>query len=153
MPVPEYVRARRKDPNNPLKARAQALGLTMVEREVIPSTRRAHEAGEFARDRGALEPMHASLLRRYWSLGQDLWQLDVLRGAAADAGLDPDELQRAIEAGTYREAVEKAVDEARDLGIRAVPTFVFDNRFALQGAQEQAVFRDAMEQAGAKKRA
>jgi predicted DsbA family dithiol-disulfide isomerase len=148
MPVPAYVKARRADPDNPLKARARALGLTMIEREIIPSTRRAHEAAELARARGKLEPMHAALLRRYWSEGQDLWQLEVLRGAAAESGLDPDELQRAIEAGTHRDAVERAVREARDLGVRAVPTFLFDDRLVVEGAQELPVFEMAMERLG-----
>jgi predicted DsbA family dithiol-disulfide isomerase len=124
----------------------------MLEPDFVPSTRRAHEAAEFARERDALDPMHAALLRRFWTQAQDLWSFETLRGAAVDAGLDPDELQRAIEAGTYRSAVEDAVQEARELGIFAVPTFVFDDRLAVQGAQEYPVFRAAMERLGAQPR-
>jgi predicted DsbA family dithiol-disulfide isomerase len=148
MPVPDYVRERRKDPDNPLKARARALGLTMVEREVLPSTRRAHEAAEFARDRGVLEPMHAALLRRYWSNGEDLYDLQVLRGAASEVGLDPDELQRAIEGQSYTSAVERAVAEAQTIGVRAVPLFVVRDELAIEGAQEERVFRQAFAQLG-----
>ena len=42
-PLPAYVRERMKDPNDPLKRRAEREGLKMVRREMIPSTRRAHE--------------------------------------------------------------------------------------------------------------
>jgi predicted DsbA family dithiol-disulfide isomerase len=153
LPLPAYVRERMKDPNNPLKLRARAAGLTMVEREVIPSTRRAHEAAEFARAHGQLEPFHAALLRRYWSEGQDLWQWETLRGAAQESGLDPDALQAALEAGQYRQVVEDAVREAQELGVSAVPTFVLGDRFAIQGAHEYPSFRRAMEQLGAKPRA
>jgi predicted DsbA family dithiol-disulfide isomerase len=148
MPLPDYVREKQKDPNNPLKARAKALGLTMLDREFLPSTRRAHEAAELARDRGRLEPMHAALLRRYWTHGEDLYKLETLRGAATDAGLDPDELQQAIEAGTYKKTVEDAVAEARSLGVRAVPMFVLRDELAIEGAQELRVFRSAMQQLG-----
>jgi predicted DsbA family dithiol-disulfide isomerase len=148
MPLPDYVREKQKDPNNPLKARAKALGLTMLDREFLPSTRRAHEAAEFARERGKLEPMHAALLRRYWSHGEDLYDLTTLRGAAADAGLNPGELQQAIVAGTYKKAVEEAVAEARALGVRAVPLFVIREELAVEGAQELRVFRQAMQQLG-----
>jgi predicted DsbA family dithiol-disulfide isomerase len=140
--LPAAIRERMKDPNNPLKRRAAAAGLTMVEREVIPSTRRAHQAAEFARDQGRLEPFHAALLRRYWSEGQDLWQWETLRGAAQEAGLDPEAMQRAVEEGRYRE-----------MGIQAVPTFILGERFALQGAQEYAVFQQVMERLGARPRA
>jgi predicted DsbA family dithiol-disulfide isomerase len=148
MPLPDYVLAKQKDPNNPLKARAKALGLTMKDREFLPSTRRAHEAGEFARERNQLEPMHAALLRRYWTEGQDLHAMETLRGAATEAGLDADELQKAIEAGTYKQAVDDAVAEAREMGVRAVPLFVLRDELAIEGAQTLDVFRSAMQQLG-----
>jgi predicted DsbA family dithiol-disulfide isomerase len=142
-PLPDYVKQRQKDPADPLKLRAEREGLKMVRREIVPSTRRAHEAAEFARAHGKLDPMHAALLRRYWSEGQDLWSLDTLRGAAVEAGLDPDELQRAIEEARFRPAVEEAVREARELGVSAVPTFVFDGDGAAgrSAAQMSAVQR------------
>ena len=152
LPLPAYVRERMRDPNNPLKLRARAAGLTMVEREIIPSTRRAHEAAEFARAHGRLEPMHAALLRRYWTDGEDLWAWSTLRGAAQESGLDPDALQRALETGQYRQVVEDAVREAQEMGVSAVPTFVLGDRYAIQGAQEYPAFRQTMERLGAKPR-
>ena len=152
-PVPAYVLERQKDPNDPLKLRVAREGLMMVERKWIPSTRRAHEAAEFARGRGKLEPMHAALLRRYWTKGEDLWAMPTLRGAAQDAGLDADELEEAIEAGTYREQVERGVQEAQELGIQGVPFFILDDRFAIEGAQELPVFEKAMRQLGEAPRA
>jgi predicted DsbA family dithiol-disulfide isomerase len=148
MPLPEYIKERQKDPQNPLKARAKALGLTMIDREILPSTRRAHEAAEFARDRGLLEPMHAALLRRYWTSGEDLYDLRVLRAAATEVGLDADELERAIQGKSYTATVEKAVAEAQQLGVRAVPLFVVRDELAIEGAQEERVFRQAFAQLG-----
>lgn len=153
LPLPAYVRERMKDPNNPLELRARAAGLKMVQRELIPSTRRAHEVAEFARAHGQLETVHAALLRRYWSEGQDLWAWDTLRGAVQEAGLDADEMQRAVEEGRYRDTVEGSIREARELGIAAVPTFLLADRYVIQGAQDYRVFRQAMERLGAKPRA
>jgi predicted DsbA family dithiol-disulfide isomerase len=141
-----------KDPNDPLKKRAEREGLTMVRRERIPSTRRAHEAAEFARSVGKLEPMHAELLKAYWTEGKDLYSFEVLREAAVKAGVDPDEMQREIEKGTFKAIVEDAVRDAHDLGIHAVPTFIFDDQFAVQGAQEFPIFRMAMQRLGAQPR-
>ncbi len=125
----------------------------MVRREIVPSTRRAHEAFEYARAKGPrskANQMHAVLLRRYWSEGQDLYAMDTLRGAAAEVGLDPDELERALETGAFRPAVEGYIRAAHHMGIDAVPTFVFDERLAVQGAQELPVLRQAMERLGAR---
>jgi predicted DsbA family dithiol-disulfide isomerase len=142
------VQTRRRDPNNPLKARAAKLGLVMVDSDVIPSTRRAHEAAEFARARGKLEPIHAALLKRYWSFGEDLYKLETLRGAATDAGLDPNELQEAIESGQYKPVVDQAVAEAQKLGVSAVPTFLIAEKYVVEGAHEAAAFRDAFKRLG-----
>jgi len=153
MPLPAYVREKMKNPDNPLARRAEREGLIMKRGEIVPSTRRAHEAAEYARARGKLAPMHAALLRRHWTEAQDLHAFATLRGAAEDAGLDPDELQRAVESGAFRPAVEASVREARELGISAVPTFLFDDRLIVEGAQELPVFRRAMAELGATRRA
>jgi predicted DsbA family dithiol-disulfide isomerase len=153
MPLPAYVRERQRDPDNPLKARAQALGLNMIERQWLPSTRRAHEAAEFARERGRLEPLHGALLRRYWTACEDLHAMGTLRAAATDAGLDPDELQRAIEAKRYAPVVDGALAEARAIGVRAVPLFVLRDELAIEGAQDLRVFRAAMQELGVEPKA
>jgi predicted DsbA family dithiol-disulfide isomerase len=153
LPLPAHIREKMKDPNNPLKVRAAQAGLKMVDRDVIPSTRRAHQATEYARTQGKLEPYHAAILRRYWSEGQDLWQWETLRGAAEEVGLDADALQRAVESGEFAKVVEDAVRAAQEMGVSAVPTFVLGERFGIQGAQDYAVFKQAMERLGAKPRA
>src|SRR4051812_24470914 len=141
-----------KDPNEPLKKRAAREGLVMVRREIVPSTRRAHEAAEYARAKGKLAPLHAELLKAYWTEGKDLYSFEVLREAAVKAGLDPDDMQREIEKETFNPAVEASVREAHELGIHAVPTFVFNDELGIQGAQELPVFRMAMQRLGAQPR-
>ena len=135
-------------PDNPLRARAAALGLTLVEREHIPSPRRAHECTEYARAEGRLEPFHAAVLASYWSRGEDLHDWAVLGAAAAQAGLDAAAMRAAVEAGTFRSAVDERVEAAHAAGIHAVPTFVLADRLVVQGAQTLEVFRGAMARLG-----
>jgi predicted DsbA family dithiol-disulfide isomerase len=150
--VPAYVRARFGRPDNPLALRAQALGITLVEREWIPSSRRAHECTEHARAAGRLAPFHAAVLRAYWSEAKDIHDWAVLEEAAREAGVDPAAMRAAVEAGELAQAVEERVAVARDNGIHAVPTFVFDDRFLVEGAQTIEVFQRVMERLGAKRR-
>jgi predicted DsbA family dithiol-disulfide isomerase len=151
-PVPEHVRARMGAPDNPLKLRAKQLGIELVERQWIPSSRRAHECTELARAGGKLEPFHAAVLRAYWSEGRDLHEWSVLEAAATEAGLDPAAMRAAVEAGQWKEAVDERVAEAREMGINAVPTFLFGERFAVQGAQTLDVLESVMERLGAASR-
>jgi predicted DsbA family dithiol-disulfide isomerase len=142
------LRARMASPNNPLKARAHELGLTMVERERVPSPRRAHECTEYARTQGKLEPFHSALLRAYWSDGKDLHDWSVLADAAAHASLDIDDMRSEVESGALRDEVDERVRSAHRLGIHAVPTFHIADRLIVQGAQTLDVFRRAMQQLG-----
>ena len=145
-------------PDNPLRQRARELGIQLVEREWIPSSRRAHECTEYARAEGKLEPFHAAVLHAYWSEGRDLHDWAVLEEAARKAALDPAAMRAAVEAGAWKAAVDARVAAAHELGIHAVPTFVIErlrtpfgsaarpggagacDRFVVQGAQTLDVF-------------
>jgi len=52
----------------------------------------------------------------------------------------------------YADAVENDLRQARMLGIRGVPFFVFDGRYAVSGAQDPDVFREALRRAHAERR-
>jgi predicted DsbA family dithiol-disulfide isomerase len=148
-PLPANIRARMKDPNNPLKKRAAELGMIMADHEVIPSTRRAHQAAKWAKSLGKEDELHEQILRHYWTLGDDIGQWPALRSATTDAGLDADAMQAAVESGAFQPAVDEEIDEGAALGIHAVPTYVLDDRHGIQGAQDAEVFRQAFKQLGA----
>ena len=80
--------------------------------------------------------------------GQDIGRWDVLRAAAVEAGLDAEEMQRHVEAGTYRATVDAQIGEAQALGLTGVPTFIFDDRYAIVGAQPFSVFAGVMDRLG-----
>jgi predicted DsbA family dithiol-disulfide isomerase len=148
-PLPAAIRAKMQDPNNPLKRRAAALGLVMKDHALIPSTRRAHQATQWAGTQGKLTALHDEILRHYWTLGEDIGQWPALRSAATDAGLDPDALQQAVESGRFQADVDRDLAEADALGIHAVPTYVLGERHGIEGAQDAEVFRQLLRQLGA----
>ncbi len=149
LPLPAYIREKMADPNNPLTARAKLLGITMVQREIIPSSRRAHEATEYARSKGNIDPFHHAVLERYWSKGEDLHDWSTLKGAAAEAGLDGEEMQREVDAGRWKQPMLAGIEAGAQIGVNAVPTFIVGNTFVIQGAQTSSVFAQAFERLGA----
>jgi predicted DsbA family dithiol-disulfide isomerase len=146
--LPEHIRARKDSPHDPLKRRAAELGITLVEREWIPSSRRAHECTEFARAQGKLERFQPNVLKAYWSEGKDIHDWAVLEAIATDAGLDAAAMRAAVEGGAFAREVDERVQAAHELGIHAVPTFVIAERFAVQGAQTVDVFEQVMKRLG-----
>lgn len=147
--LPDRIKQFNANPDNPLKARAQALGLTLVTRDRVPNSRRAHECTEFARAQGKLQAFHHGVIERYWSHGEDIHDWAVLEAIATKAGLDAAAMRSEVEAGRWKAAMQEGLDAAAELGVSAVPTFVIGNRFAIQGAQSAEVFRQAFKRLAA----
>lgn len=143
--LPDRIKQLIHEPQNPLALRAQRLGINVKHREHVPNSRRAHECTEFARAHGKLGLFHHHILERYWSRGEDLHDWSVLRAVAAESGLNADDMQHEVEAGAWQAAVESGLARASELEIHAVPTFLVENQFLIQGAQEAGVFRQAFE--------
>lgn len=103
------------------------------------------------RDYGAAvqRDLKNALLRAYFTDGGDVGDHDTLVELAAAVGVDP-ERARAWLAGDEGVAETRAeLEHARELGIQAVPTFVFEGKYAVQGAQEASTFLRVLEQVAA----
>jgi predicted DsbA family dithiol-disulfide isomerase len=144
MQLPARLRARLGSMAERLEGMAHEAGLKMVTPEIVPNSRRALEAAEYARDQGAHQVFHTAVFKKLYGEGQDISRWDVLRPVAEEAGLDPDAMQRETDARKYRATVDTHIAEARALGITGVPTFIFDRKFAIVGAQSYDVFQQAM---------
>jgi predicted DsbA family dithiol-disulfide isomerase len=86
------------------------------------------------------------LLVAHFAEGADVGDRDTLAGLAAEAGLDRDRAAAFLSSGEGREEVLAEIDDARSIGVNAVPTFVFEGKWALQGGQESSTFLRALEQ-------
>jgi predicted DsbA family dithiol-disulfide isomerase len=115
--------------------------MPMVFPEVVSNTRRALEATEYARERGRLEEFHRLVEHAYYGEGRDVHDWAVLRAAAEGAGLDADEMQRLTDEGRYGGAVDASISTAIALGVSGVPTYIFDDRYAIVGARPYEAFR------------
>jgi predicted DsbA family dithiol-disulfide isomerase len=145
MEMPDHVKAHAAQSHERLRQRANDVGLEMVFPTRIPNTRLAHEATEYARQRGKGFEFHHAVFEKFYGKGQDISKWNVLRAAAEEVGLDAEEMQRMVEAGTYTAAVQSEVDRAYQIGVTGVPTYVLNDRYAIVGAQPYEVFRQALE--------
>jgi predicted DsbA family dithiol-disulfide isomerase len=153
MPLPERLRARMKDATDHLQHLAREAGLTMVSPAVIAYSRWALEATEYARQQGKLEVFHRNVFEKYYGEGQDIGQWPVLRAAAEAAGLNPEAMQAAVQAGEFTQVLDKHIEQAVEWGITAVPTYIVDDQYEIVGAQPYSVFEQAMVRLGAKPKA
>jgi predicted DsbA family dithiol-disulfide isomerase len=87
------------------------------------------------------------LFGAYWADGADIGDQDVLLEIAGAAGMAGERAREALSGEEAASAAHEEEREAQELGIRAVPTFVFDGRFAVSGAQPADVLVRAVRQA------
>ena len=145
--LPDYVRQKRAlGSEQRLQEIANSYGMKFRSTERIYNTRLAHEATEYARERGKGNEYHKVIFRKVYAEGQDPSQWDVLRAAAEEVGLDADEMQREVESEKYTAHVADQVRWAYQIGVTGVPTYVINNRYAIVGAQPYEVFEDALAQ-------
>ena len=84
--------------------------------------------------------------------GRNIGDLDVLVDIARDSGLDGDALRQALTERRYADLVDEGIQWAAESGLTSTPTFVFDDRLAIVGAQEYDLFESVMERLGVKRR-
>jgi predicted DsbA family dithiol-disulfide isomerase len=71
----------------------------------------------------------------YFRDGGDLTDVNVLVQAAADIGLDADDVRRRLATDEDVAMISSQAQEASDKSISGVPTFVFAQKYAVSGAQ------------------
>ena len=125
-----------------MRQTAREAGIEMGRPPLIPNTRKAHEATEFAKEAGRLLPFHRAVFRAHWEDEENIGDIEVLCRIGAECGLDAPEMRAALADSRYAAQVREQIEWTRKAEITGVPTFIFDERFALVGAQEYEVFRN-----------
>lgn len=145
--LPDYIKQKRAQGSEErLRQIAALYGMEFKSTERVYNTRLAHEATEYARERGNANEFHRIVFRKVYAEGGDPSQWDVLHAAAEEVGLDAAEMQREVESGKYTANVEEQARWAYQIGVTGVPTYVINDRYAIVGAQPYEAFRSAIEQ-------
>ena len=130
---------------------ADEAGLPYGQRTHWYDSKPAHEAYLWATDRGAGDAFKRAVFEAYFVGDRNIASPDLLSGIATEHGLDGDDLRAALAEGRYRARVEEEYEEARQVGVTAVPTFVAGG-YALVGAHPIENLRRLVEHVGASRR-
>ncbi len=85
-----------------------------------------------------------ALLEAYFTDGKDIGSTGVLVMCAQRAGIAPETAHEYLSSDEGLEEVLGDFSLAGELGITAVPTFVFDGKWTVPGAQDVAVFENVL---------
>ena len=114
-----------------------------------PNTTDCHRLIHWAEAQGTSSEMKQRLMELYFREGGDLTDTDVLVQAAADCGLDANDIRKRLATDEDVDLVSAQAKEASEKGISGVPTFVFAGKYAVSGAQPAEQLARAIRQVSA----
>ena len=114
-----------------------------------PNTIDCHRLIHWADAQGKAAEMKQRLMELYFRDGGDLTDVNVLVQAAADVGLDADDVRRRLATDEDVALISDWAQEASDKGISGVPTYVFAQKYAVSGAQPAELLARAIRQVSA----
>ena len=114
-----------------------------------PNTIDCHRLIHWAEAAGKSAEIKQRLMELYFRDGGDLTLSETLVQAAADVGLDADDIRRRLATDEDVERISADAKEASDKGISGVPTFVLAGKYAISGAQPADQLARAIRQVSA----
>lgn len=132
--------------HKPLKAAGDAEGIAygFDKIAVTPNTLDAHRLIRWAHAAGKQHEMAEKLFALYWLDSQDIGDRNVLLKAAVEVGLDGSLVSQLLASEADLDPVIAEIDQAAELGITGVPTFIIAGRYAVVGAQPPEALRSGI---------
>ncbi|MDD5340785.1 MAG: DsbA family oxidoreductase [Candidatus ainarchaeum sp.] len=125
---------------------AKKVGLVYdFDKVVVNNTFDAHRLIHQAKKSGLGAQAEERLFRAYFTEGRDIGDHKVLAALGAEIGLDPKDVKKMLESDAYADDVRKDEAEAGKLGADGVPFFLLNGKYTIIGAQEPALFLEALE--------
>lgn len=119
-----------------------------------PNTLDAHRLIRWAASADGTDVQDAvvkRLFQLYFEEGRDVGDRAVLIAAARECGMDATLVETLLGAGADLDEVQAEIETARRMGVTGVPCFLFENRYAVIGAQDAETLADAIRQIAAAK--
>lgn len=131
--------------NDHVTRMASELGLHYdFDKAVVANSFDAHRFSHLAAMHGLGDMAEESLFKAYFTEGKNIADHDTLVQLGIEIGLDPAEIRTMLESDLFSKDVHKDIDQAEEFGVRGVPFFVIDRKYAVSGAQDTSVFLEAL---------
>ncbi len=130
--------AQSADSRQLLKAVGMSLGIEInhIPKARIVNTFRAHQLLHWAEHFGKAQSLMIAMFERYFGIGCNLNDIDELLKLATKVGLNSEDARKILEEGTFATVVRQKEAVWLQRGVRSVPTYIFNEKYALSGARE-----------------
>jgi predicted DsbA family dithiol-disulfide isomerase len=122
------------------------------EHAVVANSFDAHRLSHYAKQHGKGNEFEEVLFSAYFVEGKNTADYEVLSKLAQQVGLNKAEALTVLSGNQYADDVRNDIYEAHQIGVRGVPYFVLNDKYAISGAQPTEVFLQALRQVWAETR-
>lgn len=131
--------------NQQVTEMAEGEGLTYnFDRAIVANSFNAHRLIQLAKQHGLGGAAEEALFKAYFTEGKNIDDYETLINIGTAIGLPAEEIKQMLDTNSFADAINADINEAQALGIRGVPFFVIDRKYAVSGAQPTEVFLQAL---------
>jgi predicted DsbA family dithiol-disulfide isomerase len=126
-------------------AMAAEVGLEYnFDKAIVANSFDAHRLVQLAKANEKGDAIEERLFKAYFTEGKNIADHAVLAELGTEAGLDREAVQQMLESNSYADEVQHDIYEAGEIGVRGVPFFLLNDRYAVSGAQPIDTFLSAL---------
>lgn len=114
-----------------------------------PNTLNAHRLLRWALVSGVQRTVKEALFMAYWSWGQDISNIDVLKTIASVNGMHGDDIANLLATDADKAEVIEEAKLAQNMGVTGVPTFIINRKYGMAGAQPVEALIEVISKAAA----
>ena len=112
---------------------------------IIANSFDAHRLLHLAKRNGKGNELKEKLLAAYFTEGKDFGDKQVLTQLGLEVGLKEEDIHTVLFTDMYALEFQADIQEAQEIGVRGVPFFVFDRKYAVSGAQPIEAFVETIQ--------
>ena len=115
------------------------------EQSVVANSFDAHRLIHLAQQQNLGNPFKEALFHAHFAEGKDISDHATLVVLGEEVGLEGTAIEAVLNSDQYAYEVSQDAQEARNIGVRGVPFFVFNRKYAISGAQPPEAFLQTLE--------
>ena len=125
---------------------AKTAGLDFhFEKSILANSFNAHRLLHLAKKYQLANDLEELLFKAYLTEGKNINDNNTLKELGVSVGLNPVEIDEVLNSDAYGNDVKQDIQNANSIGVQGVPFFVFDNKYAVSGAQPATAFLETLQ--------
>lgn len=125
---------------------AKEVGLEFnIEESILANSLNAHRLIQFAKTKGLGNEIEEVLFKAHFTEKKNIDDLKTLVNIGVSIGLDEKETKEMLASDDFAYEVKQDEMQAKNIGVTGVPFFVFNNKYAVSGAQPSEAFLQTLE--------